>query len=590
MNLMKLCSVLTALVLLSLAGGWAAAATTPGPTEIEWLKATAIPLASCEAGRGFEDLKPLTPVIGDARIVSLGEFTHGTREVFQMKHRLVEFLASQQGFTIFSIEANMPEAYRLNDYVLEGKADPARLIAGMYFWTWNTEEVLAMVKWMREFNLSGKGRLEFTGFDMQTPDVAMENVVTFVRSNEPTRLKWVQEAYQKITKGRSQAPKGGAGGFAVATGTFPVQAARGKKIRYSGWIKTEGITRGFAGLWWRADGEAGVLAFNNMQDRGIKGDSDWTEYALELDIPEQAVNINFGAILPGDGKAWFDDLKVEIGGKEYDPGDRFDFGFEGEAPKGFFTAGAGYVVKVDDQVAHRGKKSLRMEYVGANDSSQKEPFDAANSARECSEILAQLEAGRERYAKTVSPRAADWAIQNARVVEQCLKMEAQELSRDECMARNVKWILDHAPKNTRLVLWAHNGHVARQRYFGGKAMGAYLDDWYHKEQLVLGFAGGTGRYTAILQGKGLRSDNDLQAPIEGSYEEVFHASGLPQFVLDLRRAQKEDPALGWLTRSRSFRSIGALAMDQQFAPANLKDLFDAVIYLDQTTASRPLTK
>ena len=165
-------------MLLCLSVGLASGVAAPKPAELEWLKQNVVPLRSCEAGQGFEDLAPLKRMVGDARIVALGECTHGTREVFQMKHRILEYLASQCGFTIFSIEANMPEAYRLNDYVLKGKGDPAKLIGGMYFWTWNTEEVLAMVQWMRQFNLSGKGRLEFTGFDMQTPDVAMENVTS----------------------------------------------------------------------------------------------------------------------------------------------------------------------------------------------------------------------------------------------------------------------------------------------------------------------------------------------------------------------------------------------------------------------------
>src|SRR5690349_24508296 len=91
---------------------------------VAWIKEHAVPLKTAQAGAGFEDLQPLKKIIGDARIVSLGESTHGSRQIFQMKHRLVEFLASEMGFTIFSIEANMPESYRLNGYVLGGEGDP----------------------------------------------------------------------------------------------------------------------------------------------------------------------------------------------------------------------------------------------------------------------------------------------------------------------------------------------------------------------------------------------------------------------------------------------------------------------------------
>jgi len=102
---------------------------------VEWVGAHAVRLQTPEAGHGFADMQPLKKMIGDARIVSLGEATHGSREFFQLKHRMLEFLATEMGFTIFSIEANMPEAYRLNDYVLTGRGDPAKLIKGMYFWT-----------------------------------------------------------------------------------------------------------------------------------------------------------------------------------------------------------------------------------------------------------------------------------------------------------------------------------------------------------------------------------------------------------------------------------------------------------------------
>lgn len=160
--------------------------TLPSQAQVEWIRANAVPLKTVEAGHGFDDMMPLKSIVGNARVVALGAATHGTREFFQLKHCIIEFLATQMGFTVFTIEANMPEAYRINDYVLHGTGDPKALLAGMYFWTWQIEEVLAMIERMPVFNSSGKGHIEFTGFDMQTPTVA----APIVRSMWPntTRL------------------------------------------------------------------------------------------------------------------------------------------------------------------------------------------------------------------------------------------------------------------------------------------------------------------------------------------------------------------------------------------------------------------
>src|SRR4051812_9479960 len=197
---------------------------------VDWVRTHAVPLTTPVAGHGFADMQPLKKMIGDARIVSLGEATHGSREFFQMKHRMLEFLASEMGFTIFSIEANMPEAYRLNDFVLNGTGDPAKLIKGMYFWTWDTQEVLDMVLWMRQFNQSGKGRVEFTGFDMQTPNVAVQIVRDFAAKADPDYAVSLSKAVEMAL---APARPGASGGnFGVATASFPVEAAAGKKIRF----------------------------------------------------------------------------------------------------------------------------------------------------------------------------------------------------------------------------------------------------------------------------------------------------------------------------------------------------------------------
>lgn len=173
-------TVLPIVLLLSAAGVASSASAVSEPDRVAWVKAHAIPLRTAEAGQGFDDLRALDPVIGDARIVALGEPTHGSREVFQMKHRLLEYLASEKGFTVFAIEANMPEAERMSEYVLEGRGSPEAYLAGMYFPVWRTEEVAEMTRWMRRFNESGKGPLRFEGFDMQTADIAIAEVSTFV--------------------------------------------------------------------------------------------------------------------------------------------------------------------------------------------------------------------------------------------------------------------------------------------------------------------------------------------------------------------------------------------------------------------------
>jgi len=88
----------------------------------------------------------------------------------------------------------------------------------------------------------------------------------------------------------------------------------GKKITLSGYLKTENVTDGYAGLWMRIDPS---IAFDNMNNNGVKGTTDWTKYEITLDMnPEKTKQIIIGGLLAGKGKMWIDDLKVTIDGKE----------------------------------------------------------------------------------------------------------------------------------------------------------------------------------------------------------------------------------------------------------------------------------
>ena len=164
--------------------------------QIEWLKENAIPLSTDSPSGNFTDLNQLNPLFENAEIVGLGEATHGTREFFQMKHRIVEWIAQQKDTVIFAIEANMPEARAINKYINSGIGNPKELLADLQYWTWNTEEVLQLIEWMRSYNETDKGKVEFWGFDMAFPKVAADSVRSFIEKADPIFLEELEKSYE----------------------------------------------------------------------------------------------------------------------------------------------------------------------------------------------------------------------------------------------------------------------------------------------------------------------------------------------------------------------------------------------------------
>jgi hypothetical protein len=89
---------------------------------------------------------------------------------------------------------------------------------------------------------------------------------------------------------------------------------QGKVIELRGFLRTEEVS-GFVGLWMREDGESPSLAFENMQQRQIKGTTEWMEYSITLPVHPDARKLFFGFLVVGTGKAWADDLQLLVDGK-----------------------------------------------------------------------------------------------------------------------------------------------------------------------------------------------------------------------------------------------------------------------------------
>lgn len=108
-------------------------------------------------------------------------------------------------------------------------------------------------------------------------------------------------------------------GFGTLMQDFQADNYAGKRVRLSAMMKSENVAN-WAGLWMRVDKSTGassspkMLAFDNMQDRPVKGTQDWKNYQVVLDVPSDATGIAFGLLLNGSGNVLLSNVKIETVG------------------------------------------------------------------------------------------------------------------------------------------------------------------------------------------------------------------------------------------------------------------------------------
>jgi len=191
------------------------------------------------------------------------------------------------------------------------------------------------------------------------------------------------------------------------------------------------------------------------------------------------------------------------------------------------------------------------------------------------------------------------ALQMTRIVSQAMRLYSPEASvshRDEMMAKNIGWLAKEAHPGEKIVVWAHNGHIAKQSETAQfKPMGYWMREEFGTSLYVAGFAIHTGSVRAIGGGQqrtGLRAHAVPPAPA-GSGTAVLSAAGKPLFFLDIGTAAREPgPLADWLRTAQLFRGCGALwnLDDDQ---ANMLDMtlsegFDGLFYLEKTEAAKGL--
>lgn len=171
-------------------------ASEAGPELVETLRRHAEPLpdpADMEAFGSFFDR------FGDARLVLLGESTHGTNEFYRARAAITRRLIERHGFSIVAVEADWPDAARIDDYVRHQAPRPRLGDPFIRFptWMWRNAEVLAFADWLRGHNaaLPEESRASFHGLDIYSLGESIHAVLAYLDQADPEAAKEARRRY-----------------------------------------------------------------------------------------------------------------------------------------------------------------------------------------------------------------------------------------------------------------------------------------------------------------------------------------------------------------------------------------------------------
>jgi protein-L-isoaspartate(D-aspartate) O-methyltransferase len=152
-----------------------------------------------------DSIRPLLARIGDARVVLLGEATHGTSEFYRLRARISRELIQHHGFDFVAVEADWPDAARIDNYVL---GDPPRKgpeftpFARFPTWMWRNQEVLEFTSWLRQFNTDATARgrrVGFHGLDLYSLFTSIAAVLHYLDDVDPAAARAARNRYGALT-------------------------------------------------------------------------------------------------------------------------------------------------------------------------------------------------------------------------------------------------------------------------------------------------------------------------------------------------------------------------------------------------------
>lgn len=130
------------------------------------------------------DLAPIGQWVGNAKFIGLGEVTHGSKENFVLKNKLVQYLVESKGAKAVVLEAGIADAYQLNQYVTKGIGDPRQLLIDGGIFTMRYPEYVDLLNYLRTYNQNkpDSSQVQVSGYDVQTPQASAKRLLAYLKS------------------------------------------------------------------------------------------------------------------------------------------------------------------------------------------------------------------------------------------------------------------------------------------------------------------------------------------------------------------------------------------------------------------------
>jgi erythromycin esterase-like protein len=149
------------------------------------------------------DYDPILALVADGPLCLLGEATHGTHEFYRERAEITKRLIKEKGFTAVAVEADWPDAFRVNRYVrgLSDDRDANEALGGFKrfpTWMWRNTVVIDFVEWLREYNASlpmSAPRVGFYGLDLYSLYTSIEAVLGYLAKVDPEGARRARERY-----------------------------------------------------------------------------------------------------------------------------------------------------------------------------------------------------------------------------------------------------------------------------------------------------------------------------------------------------------------------------------------------------------